>query len=111
MLQNMLDFILAYQYFLITTAALMAVIEVVKRMPAVKKWFEEEAWFREYIMPWVPMVLIGLLGPIIPGLRPEGMSAGVAIFTGVLFGAFASAIYKGFKSLFTGLAKAVKSKT
>jgi len=111
MLQDALDFILAYQYFLIATGSLMAVIETAKRMPAVKEWFKEEAWFREYVMPWVPMLVIGILGAVVPGLRPEGMSVGVGAITGVLFGAFASAIFKGFKSLFRGVAKAIKKKT
>jgi len=104
------DFILSYQYFLIATGALMAVIETAKRMPAVKEWFREEAWFREYIMPWVPMLIIGLLGALVVGLRPEGMSTGVGAITGILFGAFASAIFKGFKTLFKGVIKAVKNR-
>jgi hypothetical protein len=111
MLQSALDFVLAYQYFLVATAALMAVLQVVKRLPAVKEWFREEAWFREYVMPWIPMLVVGLLGAVVPGLRPEGMSVGVGAITGVLFGAFASAIYKGFKTLFRGMYKAVKSRT
>lgn len=110
MLKNALDFILAYQYFLVSTGALMAVIETAKRMPVVKAWFKEEAWFREYVMPWVPMFVVALLGSTIESLRPEGMSAGVGAITGVLFGAFASAIFKGFKSLFRGLANALRNK-
>ena len=110
MLQNVLDFVLAYQYFFIAAGALMAVLEVVKRMPVVKKWFEEEAWFREYIMPWVPMLIIGILGGVFPDLRPEGMPCVVGIITGILFGAFASTIYKGFKSLFNGVAKAIRNR-
>jgi len=100
MLENALEFLVGYQYFLIVAAFIYSVLMLLKKVRP--KLFKNGHWFHVYkIAHFIPPLFVMLSG-LIPNVRPEGMGWAVGMMTGFLFGTFASWIYKFIKNLLTG---------